>query len=81
MYDFLQELFELELHSKRLDFSQLPGAVERRHRLNACYDKIHAGMGLVFLDQLNDLETEQYYYEHLACFRHGFRLGIRQLLE
>ena len=33
------------------------------------------------LDRLNDLEGEMSDYERLACFRHGFRLAGRLLME
>ena len=32
-------------------------------------------------DRLNDLEGEMSDYERLACFRHGFRLAGRLLME
>ena len=48
---------------------------------SACHDQIRASLGLDFLDRLNDLEGEMSDYERLACFRHGFRLAGRLLME
>ena len=79
MLDYIQELFELELRSGRLDLRRLPGSGERLRRLDACDDEIHTKLGLDFLDRLNDLEGEGCYEERLACFRHGFRLAVRLL--
>ena len=76
MIDYLEELFERELTSKRLDFARLPGYADRQRRLAACHAQIHAALGLAFLDQLNDLEGENAYCERLACFRCGFRLAL-----
>ena len=45
------------------------------------HDQIRASLGLDFLDRLNDLEGEMSDYERLACFRHGFRLAGRLLME
>ena len=81
MCGYIQELFELELSSGRLSFGGLPGAEERLRRLNACHNEIHTKLGLDFLDRLNDLEGEGAYEERLACFRYGFRLAVRLLLD
>lgn len=81
MTDLLKELFESELERGRLDFSHSPDAGAREQALNACYDRIHAALGLEFLDRLNDLEAEAAYHERLVCFRHGFRLALRLVLE
>ena len=74
MNDFLQQLLEHELGNRHLDFRQAPGYQERLERISACHD-------LDFLDRLNDLEGEMSDYERLACFRHGFRLAGRLLME
>ena len=74
MNDFLQQLLEHELGNRHLDFRQAPGYQER-------LDQIRASLGLDFLDRLNDLEGEMSDYERLACFRHGFRLAGRLLME
>ena len=58
-----------------------PGEMERLERISACHDQIRASLGLDFLDRLNDLEGEMSDYERLACFRHGFRLAGRLLME
>ena len=81
MRDYLQELFDQELSSGRLDLRRLPDDVERSRRLDDCYDTIQAKLGLSFLDRLNDLEGDGAYEERLACFRHGFRLAARLLME
>lgn len=81
MTDLLEELFESELEHGRLDFSHAPDAGAREQALNACYSRIHAALGLEFLDRLNDLEAETTYHERLVCFRHGFRLAMRLVLE
>ena len=81
MPDYIQELFELELRGDRLDLRHLSGTEERLRRLDACHDEIHAKLGLDFLDRLNDLEGDGAYEERLACFRHGFRLAARLLME
>ena len=73
MNDFLQQLLEHELGNRHLDFRQAPGYQERLERISA--------LGLDFLDRLNDLEGEMSDYERLACFRHGFRLAGRLLME
>ena len=78
--DLPAELFESELERGRLDFSHAPDAGSREQALNACYSRIHAALGLEFLDRLNDLEAEDDYYAQLACFRHGFRLALRLML-
>ena len=91
MNDFLQQLLEHELDNRHLDFRQAPGYQERlerkqnqkggRGRTRPCHDQIRASLGLDFLDRLNDLEGEMSDYERLACFRHGFRLAGRLLME
>ena len=81
MIDHIEELFESELELDRLDFSHSPDAGSREQALNACYSRIHAALGLEFLDRLNDLEAEAAYHERLVCFRHGFRLALRLVLE
>ena len=81
MTDLLEELFESELERNRLDFSRTPEADQRRKALDACYRRIHTALGLEFLDRLNDLEDEAAYHERLVCFRHGFRLALRLVLE
>ena len=58
MRDYLQELFDQELSSGRLDLRRLPDDVERSRRLDDCYDTIQAKLGLSFLDRLNDLEGD-----------------------
>ena len=52
-----------------------------RSKGRPCHDQIRASLGLDFLDRLNDLEGEMSDYERLACFRHGFRLAGRLLME
>ena len=74
MNDFLQQLLEHELGNRHLDFRQAPGYQERLERISA-------SLGLDFLDRLNDLEGEMSDYARLACFRHGFRLAGRLLME
>ena len=81
MNDFLQQLLEHELDNRHLDFRQAPGYQERLERISACHDQIRSSLGLDFLDLLNDLEGEMSDYERLACFRHGFRLAGRLLME
>ena len=81
MTDLLEELFESELERGRLDFSHSPDAGAREQALAACYDRIHAALGLEFLDRLNALEAEGACHERLICFRHGFRLALRLVLE
>ena len=81
MNDFLQQLLEHELDNRHLDFRQAPGYQERLERISACHDQIRASLGLDFLDRLNVLEGEMSDYERLACFRHGFRLAGRLLME
>ncbi|MEQ2444499.1 DUF6809 family protein [Pseudoflavonifractor intestinihominis] len=81
MTDLLEELFESELTRNRLEFSRAPEADQRQQALDACYSRIHAALGLEFLDRLNDLEAEAAYHERLVCFRHGFRLALRLVLE
>ncbi|HJG87545.1 DUF6809 family protein [Pseudoflavonifractor capillosus] len=81
MIDRIEELFESELERGRLEFSRAPDADPRERALAACYNRIHAALGLEFLDRLNDLEAEAAYYERLICFRHGFRLALRLVLE
>ena len=81
MNDFLQQLLEHELGNRHLDFRQAPGYQERLERISACHDQIRASLGLDFLDRLNDLEGEMSDYERRACFRHGFRLAGRLLME
>ena len=73
MNDFLQQLLEHELDNRHLDFRQAPGYQERLERISACHDQIRSSLGLDFLDRLND--------ERLACFRLGFRLAGRLLME
>lgn len=80
MCDYLQELFELELSSRRLDLGRIPNTADCLRHLDACYDEIHAKMGLEFLDRLSDLESEESYNERLACFCHGFHLAVRLIM-
>ena len=81
MTDYLKKLFELELDSGRLGLRQTPGFPERRRRLGRCHERISAALGQDFLERFNDLEAEDDYYAQLACFRHGFRLALRLVLD
>ena len=81
MDDYLAELLDYEIENHHLDFQKLPGYQERLERIWACHDRIHGVFGLDFLDQLSDLHAETSSLERLACFRHGFRLALRLVLD
>ena len=81
MNDFLAELLDYEIEAHHLDFRELPGHQERLERICACHDRIQSELGLNFLDQLDELQGEETDLERLACFRHGFRLALRLVLD
>ena len=81
MNDFLAELLDYEIEAHHLDFRELPGHQERLERICACHDRIQSELGLNFLDQLSELQGEETAVERLACFRHGFRLALRLVLD
>ena len=81
MNDYLAELLDYEIENHHLDFRELPGHQERLERICACHDRIQSELGLNFLDQLGELQGEETDLERLACFRHGFRLALRLVLD
>lgn len=81
MNDYLAELLDYEIENHHLDFRELPGHQERLERICACHDRIQSELGLNFLDQLDELQGEETDLERLACFRHGFRLALRLVLD
>ena len=81
MNDFLQQLLEHELDNRHL-ISVKPPAIKSGWSASApATTRSAPPLGLDFLDRLNDLEGEMSDYERLACFRHGFRLAGRLLME
>ena len=81
MNDYLAELLDYEIENHHLDFRELPGHQERLERICACHDRIQSELGLNFLDQLDERQGEETDLERLACFRHGFRLALRLVLD
>lgn len=81
MNDYLAELLDYEIENHHLDFQKLPGYQERLERIRGCHEQIHRTFGLGFLDQLSELQGEETDLERLACFRHGFRLALRLVLD
>lgn len=81
MTDLLDELLAREIEDHTLDFDQIPGYIELHRALSGYIDQVVDALGTQFHERLYNALVEQSEKENLACFRHGFRMAGRLLLE
>ena len=81
MTDILRELFYMEQERGGLDRKEIPGYPEAQLALDESCQKIRRALGREFLDRHFEAVSAVAELENLACFRHGFRMAGRLVLE